>query len=173
MKKVRETQIINAWWKLCHSSEYRSNKIVLTIFLVKFFKYCSVVLTGILTGLLPWNPVTWKRKIAIYKGISFVTSRKGKGYFQRLTRDVKSEIVHQLQRCGKFSSHGYYLMLQLERQDGRRKQCMKGVLYLHMIKRTKLMTHVETRREEENDITDSEESINNEVDIVNNNEEMV
>ena len=62
-------------------------------------------------------------------------SSRDKGCFELMANDVKSEIVHQVQRCGKYSAHHKYITLTLQKKEGKRKQRSLGQFYMDMIKK--------------------------------------
>ena len=78
------------------------------------------------------------KKFKYRKELSTKHSERDKGCFEIMATDVKSEIVHQLQKIGKHSRHGAYLTLQLPKKGNKRVQRKKGLFYIGMIKRNKI-----------------------------------
>ena len=78
---------------------------------------------------------------------------RDKGCFEILAWNVKSEIVKQLQRCGK-KVHGFYITLQLPmNKKGNRIQRKKGKFYDEFIKHCENLGNEKTnlQHNEEND----------------------
>ena len=78
------------------------------------------------------------KKLKYRKESSTNHSGRDKGCFEIMATDVKSEIVHQLQKNGKHSRHGAYLTLQLPKKGNKRVQRKKGLFYIGMIKRKEI-----------------------------------
>jgi len=110
---------------------------------VKYFEKMFKVLFGIFDDSPCWaktleTKYMETKKLKYRKESSTTHSERDKGCFEIMATDVKSEIVHQLQKIGKHSKHGAYLTLQLPKKGNKRVQRKKGLFYIGMIKRNKI-----------------------------------
>lgn len=110
---------------------------------VKYFERLFKVLFGIFDDSPGWaktleTKYMETKKLKYRKESSSTHSERDKGCFEIMATDVKSEIIHQLQKIGKQSTHGAYLTLQLPKKDNKRVQRKKGLFYVGMIKRSKI-----------------------------------
>ena len=110
---------------------------------LKYFEKLFKVLFGIFDDSPGWAKKLEKKymeskKLKYRKESSTNHSGRDKGCFEIMATDVKSEIVHQLQKIGKHSRHGAYLTLQLPKNGNKRVQRKKGLFYISMIKRKEI-----------------------------------
>ena len=110
---------------------------------VKYFEKLFKVLFGIFDDSPGWaktleTKYMESKKLKYRKESSTTHSERDKGCFEIMATDVKSEIVHQLQKIGKKSRHGAYLTLQLPKKGNKRVKRKKGLFYIGMIKRNKI-----------------------------------
>ena len=110
---------------------------------VKYFEKLFKVLFGIFDDSPGWAKTLEtnymeSKKLKYRKESCTTHSERDKGCFEIMATDVKSEIVHQLQKIGKNSRHGAYLTLQLPKKGNKRIQRKKGLFYIGMIKRNKI-----------------------------------
>ena len=132
---------------------------------LKFFNKLFNVLYGVFDNEINWSKrmeqdFMTKNCFKYSEKSKSKHSQRDKGCFEILINDVKTQIVKEFQRHGKKSSHGFFLTMNVQKQNGKRVQRQKGKFYNDMVKQNKGNTE-----ELEEDDTDNYPSIEEKITV--------